>query len=131
MEVSGVNMYSAKKIEPPKQELDRDAFLKILVAEMRYQNPLNPQGGNQFISQMVELSTMEQIFTLVKDMETLLRAQELSLSAGLLGKRVVAEGRDGKDVQGAVEKVVVDKDGIRLVINGAVYSYEALKGVLG
>jgi len=105
--------------------------LKILVAEMRYQNPLNPQDGNQFISQMVELSIMEQMFNLVKDVETLLRAQELSLSAGLLGKRVVAEGKDGKDIKGAVEKVVVDKDGIRLVINGTAYDYEALKEVFG
>ncbi|MBC7324746.1 MAG: flagellar hook capping protein, partial [Moorella sp. (in: Bacteria)] len=57
-----------KKTQTPKQELDKDAFLQILVAQMRYQNPLNPQDSNQFISQVVELTTMEQMFNLSKSM---------------------------------------------------------------
>jgi len=120
-----------KKTEPPKQELDKDAFLQILVAQMRYQNPLSPQDSNQFISQVVELTTMEQLFNLSKSMEMLLKAQELSLSAGLVGKQVTVAGHDGQDVRGAVEKVVIGAEGIRLVIDGNSYDYGTVKEILG
>lgn len=120
-----------KKTEPPKQQLDKDAFLQILIAQMRYQNPLSPQDSNQFISQVVELTTMEQLFNLSKGMEMLLKAQELSLSAGLVGKQVTVAGPDGQDVRGAVEKVVVGAEGIRLVIDGNSYDYGTVKEILG
>lgn len=120
-----------KKTQPPKQELDKDAFLQILVAQMRYQNPLAPQDSNQFISQVVELTTMEQLFNLSKSMEMLLKAQELSLSAGLVGKQVTVVGPDGQDVRGAVDKVVIGEEGIQLVIDGISYDYGSVKEILG
>ncbi len=126
------NIYATpEKTEPPKQKLDKDAFLQILVAQMRYQNPLAPQDSNQFISQVVELTTMEQLFNLSKSMEMLLKAQELSLSAGLVGKQVAVAGPDGQDVRGAVEKVVIGEEGIRLVIDGISYDYGTVKEILG
>lgn len=134
MEVGSVNnLYSnpEKIIQPPKQELDKDAFLQILVAQMRYQNPMDPQDSNQFISQVVELTTMEQMFNLSKGMEMLLKAQELSLSASLVGKQVTVAGPDGQDVRGAVEKVVISEKDIRLVIDGISYDYGAVKEILG
>ncbi|MCL6447143.1 MAG: flagellar hook capping protein [Armatimonadetes bacterium] len=136
MEVGAVgnvgNIYaSPEKVEPPKQELDKDAFLQILVAQMRYQNPLAPQDSNQFISQVVELTTMEQLFNLSKSMEMLLKAQELSLSAGLVGKQVTVVGPDGQDVRGAVDKVVIGEEGIQLVIDGISYDYGSVKEILG
>lgn len=134
MEVGSVNnLYSnpEKTIQPPKQELDKDAFLQILVAQMRYQNPMDPQDSNQFISQVVELTTMEQMFNLSKGMEMLLKAQELSLSASLVGKQVTVAGPDGQDVRGAVEKVVISEKDIRLVIDGISYDYGAVKEILG
>jgi len=134
VEVGSVNnLYSnpEKIIQPPKQELDKDAFLQILVAQMRYQNPMDPQDSNQFISQVVELTTMEQMFNLSKGMEMLLKAQELSLSASLVGKQVTVAGPDGQDVRGAVEKVVISEKDIRLVIDGISYDYGAVKEILG
>ncbi|MEW5899222.1 MAG: flagellar hook capping FlgD N-terminal domain-containing protein [Bacillota bacterium] len=134
MEVGAVGSIYAtpeKKVEPPKQELDKDAFLQILVAQMRYQNPLSPQDSNQFISQVVELTTMEQLFNLSKSMEMLLKAQELSLSAGLVGKQVTVAGPDGQNVRGAVEKVVISEEGVRLVIDGISYDYGMVKEILG
>ncbi len=132
MEVGSVNniyFNPEGKVHTPKQELDKDAFLQILVAQLRYQNPLSPQDSNQFISQIVEMATMEQIFNLSKNMEMLLRAQELSLTASLVGRQVTVVGKDGQNVSGAVEKVTISQDGIKLVINGTPYNYDAVKEI--
>ncbi|HHW43965.1 MAG TPA: flagellar hook capping protein [Desulfotomaculum sp.] len=119
------------KYQPPKQELDKDAFLQILVAQMRYQNPLSPMDGNQFMAQMAQMTTMEQMVNLSKNMELLLRTQELSLSASLVGQQVTVVNGEGQDVTGRVEKISIDENGIKVVIDGIAYDYDRVKEILG
>jgi flagellar basal-body rod modification protein FlgD len=65
MAVSGINgqftSYSSKS-EPKEfnNNLDKDAFLKILVTQLKYQDPLQPTQDNQFIGQMAQFSALEQ-----------------------------------------------------------------------
>jgi flagellar basal-body rod modification protein FlgD len=131
MDVGSVNniYYNPdKKMQPPEHVLDKDAFLKLLVAQMRYQNPLEPKGSDEFISQVVQLTSMEQMINLSKNMEMLLRAQELSLSANLVGKHVVVGGPD-HDATGTVERIIIGEDGIKLVIDGKYYDYGTVKEI--
>ena len=64
MPVSGISgQYTAYEPDKPKEynsNLDKDAFLKILVTQMRYQNPLEPTKDNEFIGQMAQFSSLEQ-----------------------------------------------------------------------
>ena len=74
--------------------LDRDAFLKLLVTQLRYQNPINPLNNEQFISQTAQFSSLEQLQNLSESLNTLTELQESSSAMALLnlvGKHVVAE----------------------------------------
>ncbi|SHJ02208.1 flagellar hook capping FlgD N-terminal domain-containing protein [Desulfofundulus thermosubterraneus] len=117
------------KLQPAKKELDKDAFLQILVAQLRYQNPMSPMDQDQFMTQMTQITALEQIMNLNKNMEVLLRTQELSLTANLVGKQVTAVGEDGRDVEGTVEKLIINENGIKLVINGTPYDYDRVKEI--
>ncbi|MTI57300.1 flagellar hook capping FlgD N-terminal domain-containing protein [Geosporobacter ferrireducens] len=50
----------------PKQELDKDAFLQLLVTQLRYQDPLNPMDDKEFVAQMAQFSALEQMQNLNK-----------------------------------------------------------------
>jgi flagellar basal-body rod modification protein FlgD len=82
-----------------KGVLDKDAFLKLLVTQMKYQDPLNPTGSDQMAAQLAQFSSLEQL----QSMNTTLTGQAGSNSAiiasiqagaamGTLGKLVVAAG---------------------------------------
>ena len=68
-------------------ELDRDAFLKILVAQLQNQDPLNPIEDQDFIAQLAQFSTLEQ-------MQTLNEGFTFSQATGLVGHHVYAEFAD-------------------------------------
>ncbi|MDX1531875.1 MAG: flagellar hook capping FlgD N-terminal domain-containing protein, partial [Rhodothermales bacterium] len=45
----------------PSKELDRDAFLRLLVTQLSNQDPLNPQDGHEFAAQLAQFSSVEQL----------------------------------------------------------------------
>ncbi|MEW9124834.1 MAG: flagellar hook capping FlgD N-terminal domain-containing protein [Thermotaleaceae bacterium] len=53
----------------PKQDLDKDAFLQLLVTQLRYQDPLNPVDDKEFIAQMAQFTSLEQMQNLNKNAE--------------------------------------------------------------
>lgn len=123
MEVSPTSSlyFSEKKSEPLKQTLDKDAFLKILVAQMRYQNPFDPQSSEDFIVQMTQMATMEQMYNVATQIEQFVRLQKLYQTVALIGREVTVATGEGKTETGIVNKVVIGDDNIKLVINGNEY----------
>lgn len=59
---------------------DKDTFLKLLVAQLRYQNPLNPADGVQFVSQLAQFSSLEQTMQVSQDMSAIRKLLESALS---------------------------------------------------
>ncbi|GAB6188458.1 flagellar basal body rod modification protein [Marinitoga arctica] len=78
----------------PKKELDKDAFLKILMTQLKYQDPTNTMDDKEFISQMSQLSATEQIMNMSKSFQEMISSQ-MNLfkvqASNLIGKTVVVE----------------------------------------
>ncbi len=53
--------YSTTKQKTPSNALDKDAFLKLLVTQMQNQDPLSPMEDREFIAQMAQFSSLEQM----------------------------------------------------------------------
>lgn len=137
MAVTGVsnnnNITNYNSQEQDKQILGKDDFLKLLVTQLEYQDPLNPMEDKEFISQMAQFSSLEQMQnmsdTLDKGLGELLSSQQELLlsynswqavanSLNLVGKEVTGINSDGIEVTGVVEKVKM-ADGIPLaIVNG-------------
>lgn len=101
------------------QSLGKDAFLKLLVAQLKYQNPMSPTDPTQFLSQTAQFTVVEKLESIDKQSTDLLTAQKLSYAASLLGQKVVAAGVDGKDVTGVVTGMRLASDGPHLNLDGA------------
>ena len=102
------------------EEANKNLFLELLVAQMKYQDPMNPQDPTQYVTQLSQFSALEQSMTLNKGMEELLGLNNgilinsaMSTSSSLIGKHVeVSEVNENKENYKGVVKSTHIKDGI-------------------
>lgn len=96
MEIMQVNSNStAVKDTGEKKALGKDEFLKLLTMQLRYQNPLNPMNNSEFTSQLAQLSSLEALNHMVKQMSDMLLYQnsiQNTLTLNLIGKHVRFSG---------------------------------------
>jgi len=83
------------------QTLNLQDFLKILLTQLQFQDPLKPMDNEQFMAQMAQFSTLEQTQQLTNRMDQLLSIQSATQSVGLLG-RTVEISSSGGNVSGQV-----------------------------
>jgi flagellar basal-body rod modification protein FlgD len=113
---------AAATAEPNQAELDKEAFLKLLVAQLKNQDPLSPLEPHEFAAQLAQFTSVEQLTNLnqafalqseVTQLAALL--DETALGASLLGRHVVAEGNQvpvSSDGFGEVEVEVGGAGGV-------------------
>lgn len=92
---------------------DQDSFLKILVAQLSNQDPLNPLDQNEFIAQMAQFTQVEQTLKLNENLETLGNTLRFSSSL-LVGAHVQYAGEDGQIATGTIQAVLFEKDAVRV-----------------
>lgn len=78
----------AKPTTVPNDHMGKDAFLKLLVAQLKYQNPLSPMDGTQFISQTAQLTMTEKLEELSKLSETTVLDANRRTASELVGKTI-------------------------------------------
>lgn len=109
------NIYKSSQSNTTKNDLDKDAFLQLLVTQMRYQDPLNPTTDQQFLAQMAQFTALEQ-------MQNLNKTNEISQAYALIGKTVqgsiVNQATLATEyIEGKVEGVII-KQGVPHVVVG-------------
>ncbi|WP_426237255.1 flagellar hook assembly protein FlgD [Pararhizobium sp. DWP1-1-3] len=121
MAVSGVNnsyIPSASGTESgtdkAKASLNYDSFLKLLVAQMKNQDPTQPMDSTQQIAQLATFSQVEQTIKTNTNLESLLQRTSLSEANAVIGKTVTSA--DGKTT-GVVKEVKLYSDGIIAVLD--------------
>ena len=94
-----------------KTAVDYESFLKLLVAEMKNQDPTSPMDTSQYMSQFAQLSTVEQAMQTNTKLDSLLSSQSLSQANGLIGKTVSFTDATGASFSGKVVSVAINSDG--------------------
>jgi flagellar basal-body rod modification protein FlgD len=98
-----------------KTAVDYQSFLRLLVAEMKNQDPTNPMDSTQYVAQLASFSQVEQSVQINSKLDQLLQASTLSQAGSLIGRTVTSA--DGT-LTGTVAEVRVMSDGIIAVIDG-------------
>ena len=107
--------------------MDKDAFLQLLVAQMKYQDPLEPTSNTEYISQYATFSQVEQLQNMAATME-------LSRASSMVGKLVEIQSTNSngetKSIQGKVEYVTYENNKAYVSVDGSLYSLEDVTAVV-
>jgi flagellar basal-body rod modification protein FlgD len=97
--------------------MDQQAFLKLLMAQLQYQDPLEPMDNTAFLSQTAQFNALSQQEQSNTALQSLLSLQSLTGGSDLIGKNVELKDPDtGLGVEGAVTSVVLREGGLSLVV---------------
>ena len=88
--------------------LNYDSFLKLLTAQMKFQDPTKPMDSTQFVAQLASFSNVEQGIKMNSKLDALITSMALNQADGLIGKVVTSP--DGK-VSGKVTAIQIFSDG--------------------
>jgi flagellar basal-body rod modification protein FlgD len=98
--------------------LDKDGFLKLLVGQLRSQDPMNAVSNEEMMGQMTQLSMVEQVTNLTNANESLVAKMQTNQALGLIGHKVSYTTTGGTAGSGVVDKVVIDKGVASLTVGG-------------
>ena len=122
--ITGLSMSSSAG----KQMLGADDFMKLLTTQLTSQDPMNPMKDTEFISQMANFTSLEQMRTLSKSFETFTSDQKMSAAPAFLGRNVTVKDAAG-DVTGLVDSITLKNGTPAIVINGKSYDTNLITGI--
>ncbi|MBQ3921763.1 MAG: flagellar hook assembly protein FlgD [Spirochaetales bacterium] len=115
--------------------MGKDEFLKLLITQLQHQDPTNPMEDREFIAQMAQFSSLEQMLTMNNNMEKVLSNMSFSSSYDLLGRNVTIDtnelGQDGemKVIEGMVESVSRNGNESYIRVGGSDYPMSQILSV--
>jgi len=107
---NGVASNTATTTVDRPDQMDKDTFLKLLVAQMRYQDPSNPTDPTQFMSQTAAFTQVEKLDQLVTQNASIVALQKTMNAGALVGHTVSYTDDSGAAQTGAVTSVVLGDD---------------------
>ncbi|MCR5508559.1 MAG: flagellar hook capping protein [Lachnospiraceae bacterium] len=117
----------AAKETKSNNSMDKDSFLQLLVAQMKYQDPMEPTSNTEYVAQYAQFSELEAMQNLSSNMD-------IQRATSLVGKEVIMKttGASGEPVyvQGKVDFVSKEGNKAYLTINGSKYSIDDLDSVV-
>jgi flagellar basal-body rod modification protein FlgD len=121
MLVNSVDYFSgsSNSYRQVNRELDKEAFLSLLITQLRYQNPIKPLDNTEFIAQLAQFSSLEQMTNLNKNFLKFLEIQNLSLASSLIGRNIKAVDPDtSEEITGKIQAVKLEEGKLYFVVDG-------------
>ena len=98
-----------------KTQVDYQSFLKLLVAQMKNQDPTNPMDSTQYMAQLASFSQVEQSVQMNTKLDLMLQSSALAQADSLIGRTITSA--DG-ETTGKIKEVRLISNGIVAVLEG-------------
>ncbi len=97
---------------------DQQMFLQLLVAQLKYQDPMNPADSSQLVGQEAQMTEVQSIQTMTGEISQMLSASMAFGATGMIGKQVSYADANGNQVTGTVTSVAFGAGGPTLAVGG-------------
>ena len=129
LEVDRINKELSVNGRAKTQELGKDDFLKLLLTQLSHQDPTSPMDNNEFIAQMAQFSSLEQINNMSASFAKMAALLNSSDAVNTIGKEVEVNVGD-TTVKGVVEAATRGSNP-QVQVNGVLYDMEKINAVYG
>lgn len=110
---------SSEKLENPSAQLGKDDFLKLMVAQLQAQNPLEPTSDTQYVAELAQFSQLEQTSNLAQTSAGAAGEQKIAQAVQLIGHKVsYVSHATGATVEGDVQSAEIGASGATLTVEG-------------
>ena len=117
-QVSETNKKIGVNFEGEKSHLGKESFLKLLITQLQHQDPTRPMEDREFIAQMAQFSSLEQMTNLNREVQSLFASYEATKASSFLGKVVdTINPITGEIVSGEVQSVMFAANQVFLRVN--------------
>jgi flagellar basal-body rod modification protein FlgD len=122
-------IYTNSPAREPKQVMDNEVFMSLLVTQLRNQDPSSPMDTNQMIAQTTQLAMMEQLTNLATVNDENFSLQMRSAAAALIGQEVSYTDADGETVTGIATAVSFAGPVPQVTVGDTDVALDAISGV--
>lgn len=107
--LSSVTQAASSTQQDRNDQIDKEMFLKLLVSQLKHQDPLSPVDNNEFLNQSVQFSTLESMQNLTKDFSNIKAMQYLGKSIDF------KTGESSKVQSGVVDSISINEG--KMILN--------------
>jgi flagellar basal-body rod modification protein FlgD len=125
MSVNSTTPTTGSSTTPPaaqaadKPMLGKDDFLKLLVTQLQHQDPMNPVDDKDFMGQMAQFTSVEQLTNMATSIKLMNTASQSTQSIALIGKTVSWKKEDGTSGEGVAKSVSFADGNITIAVGDA------------
>ena len=128
-EVNNFNKMNAVNGRKVNNQLGKDDFLKLLITQLSNQNPTNPMENTEFIAQMAQFSSLEQMTNMNESFGRMASMINSSQAATTIGKTVEIDAGD-TTTRGVVEATTMGQNP-QVLVNGMYYDLNKINAIYG
>ena len=123
-------MYSSTTTtRTPKQSMDSEVFMSLLVTQLQNQDPSSPMDTNEMIAQTTQLAMMEKLAQMATASEEGFSLQMRTSAAALVGETVTFTNADGAEITGLASSVSFAGPVPMVTVNGEAVALDVISGV--
>jgi flagellar basal-body rod modification protein FlgD len=116
---TGATTSTGAQVVNPSTQMNENSFLQLLVAQLKYQDPMSPTDDQSFIQEQAQFSTVEGLTNLESTLTAMNSSQTMSESVNLIGTTVDYTNADGSTGSGLVSSVSNDDGTVSLQVGSA------------
>ena len=128
-EVNNFNKMNAVNGRKVNNQLGKDDFLKLLITQLSNQDPTNPMENTEFIAQMAQFSSLEQMTNMNESFVSMASMINSSQAATTIGKTVEIDAGD-TTTRGVVEATTMGQNP-QVLVNGMYYDLNKINAIYG
>jgi flagellar basal-body rod modification protein FlgD len=113
--------------KPQSKEMGQEEFMKILIAQLTHQDPTAPMEDKEFIGQMAQLQSLQNMSSMAKDFNRMANLLQGSEATAALGKNV--EITDGDSIVQGKINAVTREGSSQVLVNGNYYAWDQVSKV--
>lgn len=130
IQVDEANKKAKIKHKPGENGMGKDTFIKLLITQLKHQDPTKAMEDREFIAQMAQFSALEQMTNINKEIESMRKSSKTAEAYGLLGKNIDSFNTQSKmKVSGIVTSIQFTNNDMKLIVGGREVSMNDVQSV--